>query len=103
MSIRNKLDEFLTDIESNEKDVIAFMVLGERVKSLKLEVARSIANAEAAELVDNQEAADRFMKGTRNVVKEYKHFLEQHKIMSEVMGDQHEPSLTISENGSHGS
>ena len=102
MSIRDKLDDFLTDLEGNEKDVIAFMVLGERIKSLKLEIARSIANSEAAELVDNQEASDRFMKVTRNVVKEYKHFLEQHKTMSSVMGDNHEPSLTLSENGNHG-
>jgi len=102
MSIREKLDEFLGDIESSERDVIAFLALGERIKSLKLEIARNIANAEAAELGENQEVADRWMKAVRNTAKEYKHFLGQHKTMSTMMGDQHETNLNISENGHNG-
>ena len=101
MSLREKLAELLDDIQDNECDVIAFMVLGERIKSLKLDIARHVANAIASELVDNQEAHDRWMKAARASSKEYKYFLSEHKEMEVIMGDEYKANLTLSENG-HG-
>ena len=99
MSLREKLDEFLPDIQDNERDVIAFMVLGERIKALKLEIARHVANAVASELAENQEAHDRWMKAARVSSREYKHFLSEHKEMEVIMGDEYKVNLALSENG----
>lgn len=102
MSIREKLGEFLDDIQSNERDTITFMVLGERIKALKMEVARNVANAVAAELADNQEAHDRWMKAARVSSKEYKHFLSEHKELEIIIDEEHQVNLSISENGTNG-
>jgi len=102
MSLREKLDEFLDDIQDNERDVIAYMVLGERIKALKLEIARNIANAVASELAENQEAHDRWMKAARASSKEYKYFVSEHKEMEVIMGAENKVNLALSENGNHG-
>ncbi len=99
MSIRDKLDEFL-DIEDTEKDTISFIVLGERIKSTKLDIARAIANAETFELVDNTEGASKWMKAARASTVEYKHFLTQHKELEVRMSK--EQTLSLSENSNHG-
>lgn len=78
MSIRDKLPKFLDDIDGAEIDSISFMVLAEKVRDLKVEVARAIANAEACELIENQEGVDRWMKLARDTTKGYKHFLSQY-------------------------
>lgn len=99
MSLREKLNEFLDDIQDNERDVIAYMVLGKRIKALKLEIADNIANALAFELSENQEGHDRWMKAARASSKEYKHFLSEHKDMEVIMGGEYKANLTLSENG----